>query len=88
MTQITDEISRAASLAYVQTKGVKEVDGEAMMNALTTAYPLIRAAVLEEAAVACETFPDNMDELYLFATGYKAKAERLAKVIRDMAKEG
>lgn len=55
MTQITDEISRAASLAYVQTKGVKEVDGEAMMNALTAALPLIRDAVLDEVALKCQS---------------------------------
>lgn len=81
--QITDEMIEAAKFACFDKHGLMTTD-ERIKTALTAAYPLIRDQVLEEAAQCCEDFPKGMDELYLFATGYKAKAESIAKAIRNM----
>lgn len=89
---VTDEMKVEAQIAI----GAAMADRGAIQNAVTyahaaliAAYPLIRAQVLEEAAMVC--IQEMKDAKYNGDYNYGVKEQRVAancaQAIRDMAKE-
>lgn len=65
------------------------VDDGAKVALFTAAYPLIRAAVLEEAARACEFERVDASETGdIGDAAYNMSCDDCAQAIRNMAKEG
>lgn len=88
---ITDEMVKAATKAADEAK--KEFQfANTTIPALTAAYPLIRAAVLEEAAYAIEAIPSTAKRFSNYESdfdeGVDAGVKKAWEEIRNMAKEG
>lgn len=87
MTQITDEMVDVAYHAIKLADVSEHTHHRLYRLALTAAYPLIRAAVLEEAAGVCEEMRKTLLDSQVTGSACMV-AQDCAQAIRDMAKEG